>query len=210
MSNIIKRWVLVGVVVILVVTPILWGVYVTLQLSRFPISPAQPKSDPLTTTQPDEEQDTVVTLVDSQPAELIMETDVKWLMRATVGLGFNPQEFPDVIDAAKVNGCWTRRRLALLLAIRKQEAGGPGIEYGIVCKRGSSYRVQAGWCAATISKFLDRPGRRWINEFEIRRLAQKYTPEDRPGIWADNVIHWYTRLTAVFRKTKPHPEWDDF
>lgn len=201
MSSDIKRWIMYVVLPVAV----LWRAIPVLG----------PRSGPLPTTRPVKEQNVAITLVGPQPNEIqiaaeafITEGDVKWLTRATTGLGFNAHEFPDVIDAAKKNRCWTRARLALLLAIRKQEAGGPGIAYGILCKRGSSYRVQAGWCAATISKFLDGRCQGRVNELSIRKLAWKYTPEDRPGIWADNVLHWYLRITGAFHMIHPHPVWE--
>ena len=136
-------------------------------------------------------------------------TDVEWLGGALRGLKFDSSEFCYVVDAAKRNRCWTLERLALLLAIRRQEAGGPGIEYGIVCQRGSSYRVQAGWCAATISKFLDARRVTAPNDDDIRALAFKYTPEDRPEIWHRNVEHWYRRICVAMQSNGLHqPVWD--
>lgn len=69
----------------------------------------------------------------------------------------------DVVDAIQVNiepycnDVLTQELSAIVNAIRLAENGGPGVEFGILdpgCP--DSYRDQAGWCAATVRKNLDR------------------------------------------------------
>ena len=85
------------------------------------------------------------------------------------------------------------------------------LAYGIICKRDSSYRVQAGWAAATISKFVDRPRYRGVvSETCIDELAFKYTPEDRPKIWGANVKHWQRRILSRIRKDPGPATWDRY
>ena len=106
-----------------------------------------------------------------------------------------------IVDACKDNACWSPDRLALLLAIRKAEGGDSGIQWGIECRRGSSYRVQAGWAAATVSKFL---GRSPVTVAAIDRLSRKYCPVNAV-VWNRNVLFWYKRLSsetkALWRET---------
>lgn len=98
----------------------------------------------------------------------------------------------------------------IVAAIRKAENGAAGREYGILGeavrrdmkRRGDTYRVQAGWCAATVQKNYDR----WVKAGSkgdfIVFLGNRYCPvgakNDPNGLnrnWIKNV----TRISKELR-----------
>lgn len=124
-----------------------------------------------------------------QPGDRTLKEKIKQL---SPSWGIPAAEIDQVLDACQDNGCSTGDRVALVLAIRKAENGGPGIEYGIVRRRGSSYRVQAGWCAATVAKFLgDEP----VTRDAVVSLSRKYCPNNSE-VWARNVLYWLNRICS--------------
>ena len=95
------------------------------------------------------------------------------------------EEFETIMEAAKANDCTKPELLSILFAIRTAENGREGIEFGVLNPKAvdqpNSLRVQAGWCAATISK----NHKRWIDSREdvdfITFLGNRYCP-----VGADN------------------------
>lgn len=115
-------------------------------------------------------------------------------------------ELPVILRAAERNKC-KRDNLFILLAIRKAENGGFGLEFGVFdqkCQNEIARRpqdsldIQAGWAAATIVK----NHKRWITagrpgEF-IDFLGDKYCPKeaDLEGnkSWKANVKYFYRKF----------------
>jgi len=97
----------------------------------------------------------------------------------------------------------------VVAAIRYAENGGPGREYGILHpKCPKSYRGQAGWCAATVSKnfkrYLDSnpPLPISIKDY-IKFLGSRYAPvgadNDPSNLnqnWVRNVTFYYNKFSA--------------
>tara|TARA_Y100001938_G_C8076580_1_gene426468 strand:- start:1410 stop:1919 length:510 start_codon:yes stop_codon:yes gene_type:complete len=117
------------------------------------------------------------------------------------------KEYTTIVEAAKANNCASPQLLMVLFAVRKAENGRPGLEFGVLHPRAvdqpNSLRVQAGWCAATISKTYAR----WIDADSpkdfISYLGARYCPIDDPkdtnGLnrhWVKNVKHWVQRLAG--------------
>jgi len=109
-------------------------------------------------------------------------------------------ELDTIVRAAIRNECTGKENFRILLAVRLQENGGPGKEFGIKHPRawGTDLDTQAGWAAATITKSRFRwrvAGR--PSEF-IYFLADRYCPKecDRVGHinWKKNVKYWFERL----------------
>jgi hypothetical protein len=109
-------------------------------------------------------------------------------------------------DAIRVNvRKGMRAKLApIVAAIRYAENGARGIEYGIVCQRGKSYRTQAGWAAATVQKHWDRYRKAGGSASDtaafLRSLAARYCP-----VGADNDPkglnkHWLGNVTRLRRE----------
>lgn len=98
-------------------------------------------------------------------------------------------EYETIMAAAHRNGCFGDNSL-VLFAVRKAENGGPGIEFGIECQRGTNLNMQAGWAAATIMKNRSR----WyaINARGnfIVFLGKRYCPLNSE-VWIKNVTYWY-------------------
>jgi hypothetical protein len=107
-------------------------------------------------------------------------------------------EHATIIEAAEANNCTDPTQLCILFAIRTAENGRPGIEFGVLHPRAvdkpNSLRVQAGWCAATVSK----NHKRWLASKQdvdfITFLGNRYCPvgadNDPTGLnkhWVRNV-----------------------
>jgi len=102
-------------------------------------------------------------------------------------------ELDTIVRAAIRNECTGKENFRILLAVRLQENGGPGKEFGIKHPRawGTNLDTQAGWAAATIVKNRQR----WLRAGRpldfITFLALRYCPpEDDPvGFrhWVKNV-----------------------
>jgi len=129
---------------------------------------------------------------------------------------FYPEEFDTIMEAAKANGCTRPELICILFAIRTAENGRKGIEFGVLHPRAvdqpNSLRVQAGWCAATISKNY----KRWIESTQnppnailkpysdfITFLGNRYCPvgadNDPNGLnkhWIPNV--WEITIRNVY------------
>ena len=114
---------------------------------------------------------------------------------------FYPEEFDTIIEAAEANECTRPELICILFAIRTAENGREGIEFGVLHPRAidqpNSLRVQAGWCAATISK----NHKRWIDSGEkvdfITFLGNRYCP-----VGADNDptglnSHWIPNVKKI-------------
>ena len=117
-------------------------------------------------------------------------------------------ELPTILQAAHRNGCHGQK-LLILLAIRKAENGGPGLEFGIKHPKclaqikvqpHRSLDIQAGWAAATIVKNMQRWIRGSNNERDgfIEFLGNRYCPAlvDAEGNknWKRNVRFWYEKF----------------
>ena len=124
-------------------------------------------------------------------------------------------ELPTIIEAARANHCTDDALFTILLAIRKAENGRKGIEFGVLHPRAThqanSLRVQAGWCAATISKTYQRWQRSDSDLDFIAFLGNRYCPteatNDPTGLnkhWTKNVRHWTDKLTPQTRKANLH------
>jgi hypothetical protein len=114
---------------------------------------------------------------------------------------FYPEEFDTIMEAAEANDCTRPELICVLFAIRTAENGRKGIEFGVLHPRAvdqpNSLRVQAGWCAATISKNY----KRWTDSGEntdfITFLGNRYCP-----VGADNDPnglnkHWIPNVTKI-------------
>lgn len=148
---------------------------------------------------PDVPEAVVVSYVQEKPATKSVTTE-EWLSSRMKNLGMGREDVRAIIEAASNNGCSSKERLALLLAIRKHENGGSGFEWGVVPARGRSYRVQAGWAAATISKFMNRKGYDNVSPSVINALALQYCPADRTSVWQRNVRYWYAKILAELNR----------
>ena len=107
-------------------------------------------------------------------------------------------EYETIMEAARANDCTDTALVCILFAIRTAENGREGIEFGVLHPRAidqpNSLRVQAGWCAATVSK----NHKRWIDSGQhvdfITFLGNRYCPvgadNDPTGLnnhWIPNV-----------------------
>jgi len=102
-------------------------------------------------------------------------------------------ELDTIVRAAIRNNCTGKENFKILLAIRLQENGGPGKEFGIKHPRawGTNLDTQAGWAAVTIVNTRQR----WLRAGRpcdfIAFLGLRYCPpEDDPvGFrdWVRNV-----------------------
>tara|TARA_Y100000034_G_scaffold53622_1_gene65808 strand:- start:90 stop:692 length:603 start_codon:yes stop_codon:yes gene_type:complete len=118
---------------------------------------------------------------------------------------FYPKEFDTIMEAAEANDCTRPELICILFAIRTAENGRKGIEFGVLHPRAidqpNSLRVQAGWCAATVSKnykrWIDSRGKNAEGENVdfITFLGNRYCPvgadNDPNGLnkhWIPNVI----------------------
>ena len=121
-----------------------------------------------------------------------------------------PEEFDTIMEAAEANDCTRPELICILFAIRTAENGREGIEFGVLHPRAvdqpNSLRVQAGWCAATVSK----NHKRWIESTQnppnailkpysdfITFLGNRYCP-----IGVDNDPnglnkHWIPNVTEI-------------
>ena len=124
---------------------------------------------------------------------------------------FYPEEFDTIMEAAKANDCTRPELICVLFAIRTAENGREGIEFGVLHPRAvdqpNSLRVQAGWCAATISK----NHKRWIESGEdtdfVTFLGNRYCPvgadNDPNGLnkhWIPNVLKIAWRNASAIYK----------
>jgi len=103
-------------------------------------------------------------------------------------------EYEIIMAAAIRNGCKGDNQF-ILFAIRKEENGPPGLEFGILCQAGTDMNTQAGWAAATIMKNRSR----WyaINargDF-IEFLGKRYCPNNSE-VWISNVKFWFNKIKA--------------
>ena len=111
------------------------------------------------------------------------------------------EEFETIMEAARENDCTEPELLSILFAIRTAENGRAGIEFGVLNPKAvdqpNSLRVQAGWCAATVSK----NHKRWIDSGEnvdfITFLGNRYCP-----VGADNDPnglnkHWIPNVRKI-------------
>jgi hypothetical protein len=101
-------------------------------------------------------------------------------------------ELDTIVRAAIRNKCTGRENFRILLAIRLQENGGPGMEFGIMNHPDANdLDSQAGWAAATIVKTRQR----WLRAGRpcdfITFLGLRYCPpkDDPTGFenWVRNV-----------------------
>jgi len=118
------------------------------------------------------------------------------------------KEHKTIMDAAQANNCTDPVLLCILFAIRNAENGRDGLEFGVMHPRAvdqpNSLRVQAGWCAATVSKNY----KRWLDSKEdtdfISFLGRRYCPvgaeNDPTGLnkyWITNVRGFAERNLRV-------------
>lgn len=108
-------------------------------------------------------------------------------------------ELPIIEKAALRNNC-TGKKFMLLLAIRKAENGGPGLEFGVLHPKakGTNLNTQAGWAAATVVKNYARWQKSGSKDTFIGFLSKVYCP-----IGADNDPnglneHWRGNVETVF------------
>jgi len=91
-----------------------------------------------------------------------------------------PKEYKTIMNGAEANNCTDPVLLCILFAIRNAENGREGLEFGVMHPRAkdqpNSLRVQAGWCASTVSKNY----KRWLDSKEdidfISFLGRRYCP----------------------------------
>jgi len=101
-------------------------------------------------------------------------------------------ELDTIVKAAIRNKCTGKENFRILMAIRLQENGGPGMEFGIKGHPDANdLDSQAGWAAATIVKTRQR----WLQDGRpcdfIQYLGCRYCPpsDDPEGHknWVKNV-----------------------
>ncbi|KKL62975.1 hypothetical protein LCGC14_2179820 [marine sediment metagenome] len=105
----------------------------------------------------------------------------------------------EIIRAAIRNKCTSKTDFAILLAIRLQENGRAGLEFGIMHPDANDLDSQAGWCAATIVKNRKRwlkAGRPW--DF-ITFLALRYCP---PSADFQGHINWIKNVRYFVRNSR--------
>lgn len=94
----------------------------------------------------------------------------------------------------------------IVAAIRHQENGRAGREYGVLHPRalGKSYRTQAGWCAATVQKHWDRylkaGGKSSDTKAFIVSLGKRYCPVGADNDPNDLNKHWIPKVTEFWEK----------
>ena len=149
------------------------------------------------------------TVVESQP--VVVEQESTPVANHEALREFYPEEFDTIMEAAEANDCTRPELICILFAIRTAENGRKGIEFGVLHPRAvdqpNSLRVQAGWCAATISKNY----KRWTDSGEntdfITFLGNRYCPvgadNDPNGLnkyWISNVWEITTRNANAITK----------
>ena len=138
----------------------------------------------------------------SSPFELISKKD-----------GATHAEFFSQAIKANIRPQLQDKLSRIVAAIRYAENGRKGREYGVLHPRAlnKSYRIQAGWCAATIGKTYKR-WKRSTGELDfIAFLGARYCPleatNDPTGLnhhWIKNVRYWTNKLTPESRKANLH------
>jgi hypothetical protein len=110
-------------------------------------------------------------------------------------------ELPTIRKAAERNGIkYGSDDWYLLLAIRKQENGRDGCEFGIADPRAweTNLDTQAGWAAATIVKQHKRYGSDQVTLGYVLNLADRYCPAscdpDGNRNWKRNVWYWFNKF----------------
>ena len=98
-----------------------------------------------------------------------------------------------IIDKVAREYKLTTEQTALLVAIRLAENGRDGVEFGVERKQAQRFRgdfpkslkLQASWCAGTISK-------RYTGDL-VQFCDKAWIPEDREN-WLHNVRHFMARM----------------
>ena len=109
-------------------------------------------------------------------------------------------ELDTIVKAAIRNKCTGRENFRILLAIRLQENGGKGKEFGVKHPRawGTNLDTQAGWAAATIVKNRQR----WLRAGKpgdfITFLGLRYCP---PSVDPEGHKNW-VRNVKILSKAK--------
>ena len=93
----------------------------------------------------------------------------------------------DAIRAALKRNQVDTKFFPIVAAIRHQENGQSGLDFGIIHPKAKTYGTQAGWCVCTVSKNFQR----WNGEGSfIEFLGQRYCPTVRTDVWIRNVKYW--------------------
>lgn len=107
-------------------------------------------------------------------------------------------ELDTIVRAAIRNKCTSGENFRILLAIRLQENGRPGLEFGIMHPDANDLDSQAGWCAATIVKNRQR----WLRAGRpcdfIQFLGCRYCP---PSVDPEGHKNW-VRNVRIFTRCK--------
>jgi len=123
------------------------------------------------------------------------------ILLAVLAVGANWQaELPTIQKAGERNGC-VKDDLCLLVAIRIQENGEKGTEFGVLHPKakGKGLDVQAGWAAATIMKHHKRYDSDKVTDGFIYSLADRYCPKaDDP----EGNANWKKNVPKIYRKVK--------
>jgi len=103
-------------------------------------------------------------------------------------------ELDTIVKAAIRNKCTGRENFRILLAIRLQENGEPGLEFGIMHPDANDLDSQAGWAAATIVKNRQR----WLRAGRpgdfITFLGMRYCP---PSVDLEGHKNWVRNVTYL-------------
>jgi len=122
----------------------------------------------------------------SSPFELISKKD-----------GATHAEFFSQAIKANIRPQLQDKLSRIVAAIRYAENGRKGREYGVLHPKAlnKSYRIQAGWCAATVQKNYDR----WIKAESkldfITFLGKRYCPVEAHKLnkhWVKNVKYYFS------------------
>jgi len=139
-------------------------------------------------------------VVESQP--VVAEQESELLVANYEALReLYPEEFDTIMEASKANDCTRPELICILFAIRTAENGREGIEFGVLHPRAidqpNSLRVQAGWCAATVSK----NHKRWIDSGEkvdfITFLGNRYCPVGAENDPNGLNKHWISNVSKI-------------
>jgi len=120
-------------------------------------------------------------------------------------------ELPVIADAAVRNDCSFNDYL-LLIAIRVQEDGRAGCEFGVTHQKAweTDLNTQAGWAAKTVHNQHKRFGDDRVTHGYVLSLADRYCPVecDPEGNkhWKENVWKFYSQLRSDLCQKKPKPK----
>lgn len=145
----------------------------------------------------------------SEPASVSFESSIgylppeaiEWIKTLTYLKSEFGDEYETIMAAAARNDC-DGDNLLILFAIRKQENGGPGNEFGIKCSKhiNTDLDGQAACASVTIMNKRKFWGQEDEDLFETKGfiffLGYQYTADDKED-WIRNVTYWFGKFKAL-------------